>query len=190
MIRTYSFFSNKKSIKDLIWIILFLVTGLAGFLILSDPIRFVAPKLPMISHEDWPSSEVTSELRITDNWTWEERREFMIRMEIKGDYGDRKAEVTQWASWYADPMEPADKAEYDIGNRGSPTATSPLSKDKPASMLFCQPDKPSCVYYAYSGHWYTKVIFRSMGDEYLSFSDIERIISHVDQLLLSMGDEP
>ena len=190
-------FSNLVLIRDIKWIMLTLAIGISGQLFISNPIRTLTPKLPMLSHQDWPSSQVASELRISENWQWPEGREYFIRMQITERHRyDRKAEIVQRTTWYADPSQPAIAVADDLKwIRKQPDAISPPGTDTPTSWLYCanfpfETTVWSCTYFAYWGHWYSEVEFWSKGDQYLSLSEMEQFITRVDQLLMSAPDKP
>jgi hypothetical protein len=188
-------YSNKFLVRDLIGILLILAIGLGGGFMAWNPIRILAPKFPMLSVQDWPGSHVASELNVSEGWQWEKRRRFEIRMVIVKDspsrYGYYDAEIWQKAVWYADPAEAAtsyqNRSDYydtQLESEGS------SGKDKPTSVLLCSDlayTRP-CTYLAYWRHWQIEVHFA--GDEYLSLSEMHRIITRVDQLLLSAPDAP
>lgn len=190
-------FSNLVLIRDIKWIMLTLAIGISGQLFISNPIRTLTPKLPMLSHQDWPSSQVASELRVSENWRWPDEREYFIRMQITERHRyDRKAEIEQKTIWYADPSQPEIAVANSLKNISSRwVLTIPPGTDTPTAWLYCfdsfyEAGVWVCRYYAYWGHWYTKVEFWSKGDQYLSPSEMEQFITRVDQLLMAAPDKP
>lgn len=188
--------NNTRGKRDLIGILLALVVGISGQIFMLNPIRILTPKLPMLSHRVWPHSHIVQGPLVTYNTpNW---REFYIRMEIpkKSVYElNSKAFLWQKTSWYADATKPPQAMAYDLAfdyYNEQPIAESSLSKDKPASKLFCQDDGYvySCKYLAYTDHWYTQVVMVSQGDEYFSASEMQQIVNRVDQLLLEAPDKP
>jgi hypothetical protein len=189
--------SNNNLIKDVIGVILALVLGLGGQIFMLNPINTLTPKLPMLTQQDWPRSHVDQGLMISENWERPVGREFFIRLRITEKDYDRKAEIEQRTTWYANstdtPVALARELQWGFPHTQL-MAESSLSKNKPQSMLFCRndlsPNMLSCTYLAYYEHWYTEVGFWSKGEEYLSYSEMERIIARVDQLLISAPDKP
>jgi len=189
--------SNNNLTKDRIGAILVLVLGIGGQIFMLNPINILAPKLPMLSQQDWPRSHVDQGLMISENWQKPEGREFFIRMQItEKDRYDRKAEIEQRTTWYADPSYPAIAVANELKwYHQQPVATYPPGTSTPTSWLYCA-DFPfesttwSCQYFAYWGHWYTEVKFWSEGDQYLSASEMQQLITRVNQLLMSAPDKP
>ena len=131
----------------------------------------------------------------------QDNREYFLRMKIakSKDY-IKDVTVWQYTTWHADPTKPAD--EWNKRKREFNSEPIPLSSfaiDKPESALYCpnQTNYPSinfyeqnCSYLAFRGHWYTEVVLYSRGEEYLSYTEIQKIVNEVDQLLLAAPDEP
>jgi hypothetical protein len=182
-----SIISKRNLNKDVIGIVVILTLGIGGLIFVFNPVWVLIPKHPMISPEDWPGSRTTQGLEITGSEQWEEKRELFIRLKSKDDSDGHDAEITQKAIWYADPMKPVVELQNQIGRM----TESSLNKDKPAFVFDCLNNGPppfTCNYHAAWGHWYTEVHFSSRTDKYLSFSEMQRIISRVDQLLTSASD--
>jgi len=188
---------NNNRTKDLIGVILVLLLGLGGQIFLLNPINILSPKLPMLSQQDWPRSHTDQGVRISENWEQPEGREFIIRLQITEQHQyDRKAEIVQKSTWYADPSYPAIAAANELKwYYTQPDAMNPPGTDTPTSWLYCQ-DFPfetttrSCKYHAYWGHWYTEVTFWTESDQYLSASEMQQFITRVNQLLMSAPDRP
>jgi len=187
---------NNNLTKDLIGVILALLLGLGGQIFMLNPINILSPELPMLTQQDWPRSHVDQGLMISENWERPEGREYFIRLQIIENDFDRKAEIEQRTTWYADPSQPAIAVANELKwYHRQPDVINPPSTDTPASWLYCA-DAPfetttwSCTYFAYWGHWYTEVKFWSESDQYLSPSEMQQFITHVDQLLMSAPDKP
>jgi len=186
----------RRGKRDLIGILLTLVVGIGGQIFMLNPIRILTPTLPMLSHRDWPNGQVVQGLEISHNSP--DSREFFIRMEFPkaSPYElPSKASIEQKTSWYADTTLPPGFMQYEISfdfRDKKPIAESSLSKDKPASKLFCKDYGFAylCTYLAYTDHWFTKVVMSSRGDEYLSASEMQQIAKRVDQLLLAAPEKP
>ncbi len=178
---------NINLVKDLLGVLLALVIGIGGLIIVTDPIKTLFPKHPMISSQDWSGSHVTGRTEIRTN-NWEEYRILSIILRSENDASGHDAQIHQEARWYADMADAAD-----FWNHSSPYPKSQLisenfiSVDKPASRLYC--DGTSCDFEAYRGHWYTQIFFWSESDELLSLSDIQQIVTRANQLLMSVSDE-
>lgn len=188
-------FSNVALIRDIKWIVLTLAIGISGQFFLSNPILILTPKLPMLSQQDWPRSQVASELEILRNLQQPKRREYLIRMQITEKlFYNPKAEIKQKTTWY----EYTDLAATAMQKRKSELnmlpiiAESSLSPDTPASILLCRNTYKAfvCEYLAYWNYWFTEVHFSSEGDESLSFSEIQQIVTRVDELLMAAPDKP
>ena len=189
--------NNRRGKRDLIGILLAIGVGIGSQIFMLNPIRILTPKLPMLSHQDWPRSYIVKGPLIsfnTPNW-----REFFIRMELPNTSPDElnsKAFIEQKTSWYADTSKPASVLAYDLWafnlRDKQPIAESSLSEGKPASKLFCQDDGYVylCTYLAYTDHWYTQVRMLSRSEEYLSASEMQQIVKRVDKLLLAAPDQP
>jgi len=172
---------------DVIGIFVILTLGIGGLIAVFNPIRVLIPKHPMISSGDWTGSRTTQGLEITGSAEWEKKRELFIRLKSKADLNGQDAEITQKAAWYADPT----KSMLELRKQPHGMIKSSLNNDKPEFVLDCINNVPpalSCFYRAYWGHWYTEVHFLSDTDEYLSYSEMQRIISRVDQRLMSASD--
>lgn len=189
--------SNNNLTKDMIGVILVLVLGVGGQIFMLNPINVLTPTLPMLSQQDWPRSHVDQGLMISENWERPVGREFVIRLQITEEHRyDRKAEIQQRTTWYADQNYSAIAVANELKwYRQQPDVAHPPGTDTPASWLYCadfsfETTTWSCTYFAYWGHWYTEVRFWSKGNEYLSPSEMQRFITRVDQLLMSAPDKP
>jgi hypothetical protein len=189
--------ANINLSRDQIWILLALVVGIVGQIFVffvPDPLRVLAPQLPMLSPQDWPGSQIGTELFISENWPWQEKRGFRQSLYLSQD--SINAHIDQQLVWYANPRENADiwnQLDPDTYN-GWPILERNMDTDKPASMLACNPDlsssPPQCWYLAYWEHWFTGVFFWRQFDEDLLIQDIRQLTDRVDQLLMSAPDEP
>lgn len=176
--------------RDVLGILLALVAGLAGELVMADPLRFLAPQIPMLSTPDWPGSQVTVELQILDGLAWRERRGF-----LKALGQPVRAEATQVLTWYADPAAAAAAWEQ---HRNVPDAyeivAASAGDQVPESVLLCSPAEPmnlrECYYRAHWRHWYSYVNFVGRTPEDLPQAEMQRLAARVDQLLLSAPDRP
>lgn len=202
--------------RDQIAILLLLIIGIAGqsiMFMIPDPLKILAPQVPMLMPRDWQGSYIGTELFFTDSWrasyntetpwspfVWDEKRGFYHSLYLTGD--QFLSSVDQIIVWCADPIENASawKKEFDAGTYNSwPILESRLSSDQPASLLACNPDvtssPPQCWYLAYWEHWFTAIFFyrQSNGEtltEDLLMQDIRQLTARVDQLLMSAPDEP
>ena len=185
---------NREQVRDLIGILLALVVGLSGLLIVSEPLKILAPRIPMLSTEDWPGTQVTEDLSILDGWSWWEKREFYQSIvRIKNE--TPVVEASQRTIWYADPMRPAAEWEAYLGDsyNGRLLVAKSLRKDRPLSLLFCSDASEyprECTYVAYWRHWYTEVTIWSKSEEDLPLSRREKLTNRIDQLIMSAPDTP
>lgn len=193
--------NTKNRIKDLVGIILAFAVGISGLVISLNPLKILAPEIPMLSSQDWEGSRTISNLEDSSSSNlklWKEKREFTIRLEV-GRYYGTNAEIWQRSVWYAESTE----ALWAWTNRDSrqmrsffnevPINSTPLGNNNPASVLYCDERRNAgfiCGYFAYRGNWYMEVWFWSHGDEYLSYSEMDKIIIRIDQLLMSAPDQP
>jgi hypothetical protein len=187
---------NRNLIRDLIGILLALAVGISGQLILSDPLRVLAPKnLPLLSPQDWPGSQFNLELLIVGGRPWQENRSFMRSIVLIKD-NTPIAEATQTIVWYADLTQAAadwnqHKSEpyYDF-----PIVAKNTDTDKPASLLFCSTPEPGlqgeCGYRAYWKHWYTQVTIYGGISKDFPLSEVQKLTDRIDQLLMSAPDKP
>lgn len=186
---------KRYGVRDLIGILLALAVGISGQLILSDPLKILAPEIPLLSLSDWPGSQFTVEPQIIEGLAWQERRSFSQSIVlIKNE--TPLAEASQTSVWYADLTQA--KAAW-IQHKREPYHDFPIiarntEDDKPASLLFCStpvPDTPGeCGYRAYWKHWYTQVTFyRGISKEF-PLSEIQKLTDRIDQHLLSAPDKP
>lgn len=186
---------NRNMFKDMIGILLILAIGIGGLIAVSDPIRMLIPKHPMLSSEDLQGSWATQEVEIIEARHWEENRELIIRLRSKDDAEGNNAEIVQRAGWYADTAEAAAMWNHPplVGNGWQLLNEDYISREQPASRLYCRYDlhifTTACGFFAYRGHWYTQISFSSDSTEYLSLSEIRQITNRVNQLLMSLSDE-
>lgn len=179
-----------------------LVVGISGQIFVLNPLGILAPKIPMLSRQDWTGSRITSgpeDYSGSDISQWKEKREFLIRLQVGQSWvSNRGAEIWQRAVWYAEPTK-ATAAWTQRDSRQSreffnkvPVATTSLGANTPTSVLYCDEfnNERICAYFAYREHWYTEVWFWTGGDQYLSFADIQNVIDRVNQLLLEAPDKP
>ena len=186
---------NRNLVRDLIGIVLALAVGLGGQLLLSDPMRVLAPELPVLSPQDWPGSQFFGPLRIEGGRPWSDQRAFQQSIAlIRNEVG--VAEATQRISWYADLTQAA--AAWDQ-HKSEPFWDFPIvarntGNNKPESLLLCstpEPDiSPLCSYRAYWEHWYTEVTFTSRTIDDLPPSEMQKLTNRIDQLLMSAPDKP
>ena len=162
---------------------------------IPDPFAALVPQIPLLSPPDWPGSHASIGFGISTGWRWQEKREFSSALVL--NTGTYYAELGQTAVWYADPGEAAaDWNQLDTKSyNGQPIVASYIGKEKPASMLFCSekdlPDDPrECWYLAYWEHWYTEVRYWSQFDKDPQLMELQQITARVDQLLMSVPDEP
>ena len=186
---------NRNLVRDLIGILLALAFGISGQLILSEPVKILAPRLPMLSPQDWPGSELGRALSITGGRPWRENRSFTQSiMLIKN--GISIAEATQRIIWHADRMQAAamwnqykNEPYYDFIVIASST-----NNDKPESVLLCSTPAPDtyreCLYRAYWEHWYTDVTFTLGISDDVPLSEVQKLTDRLDQLLMSAPDTP
>ena len=176
--------------------------GISGLTFVFHPVSALPPKLPLLSTQHLPSSQLVARLQMPRN-RQQDNREYFLRMKIvkSKDY-IKDVTVWQYLTWYADPTGPAnewEKRNRDISSRYEPIPMNSFAIDKPKSVLYCpnQTNYPrinfyeqNCSYLAFRGHWYTEVILYSRGEEYLSYAEIQKIVDHVDQLLIAAPDKP
>src|SRR5215216_6352009 len=196
-------------LKDHVGILLLLVIGIVGELtvfLIPDPLKILAPQLPMLAPQYWSGSYIGTKLFFTDNWRvsynpdtpwslflWEEKRGFYQSLYLSE--GDFVASVEQTVIWYADAGENASvwKKELDTGAyNGWPILERRLGSDEPAFFLACNPDlsssPPQCWYLTYWRHWFSAVLFYRQVDGELIMQDIDQITARLDQLLMSAPD--
>ncbi len=190
-----SIISNRNLIYDLVGILVLLALGVGGLIIVSNPIMVLIPKHPMISAEDWTGSRATQGVEIIEARHWEENRELLIRLESRDDAEGQDAEIVQRSTWYADTTEAEAMWNHSYLSRDwQLISENYISRDNPASRLFCRydlypPIRTACYFYAYRGHWYTEINLSSWSNEYLSSSEIQQITNRANQLLMSASDE-
>ena len=179
------------SLRDWTLILLLLSLGLLGQFILFDPLRILAPDLPMLSPHDWPGSQLTTPRLIMAGWQWRSQRSFLQSIDQPPGAG-----VTQVIAWYADQSQAAaaweqHKSEpyYDY-----PILATSTESNRPQSILFCTPVEPmtsrECSYRAYWGNWYTYVDFYARTTEEFPPEEMQILMQRVDQLLMSAPDKP
>jgi hypothetical protein len=188
-------FSTGSRTKDILGLLLALAVGIGGQLFLSYPVEVLIPKHPMISSRDWADSHVERELKISykNSQNWEEKRELFTRLTSETDVYGNKAEITQNAIWYADTAKTTAEwnQPHNLNAEWQLISENPVGPDRPASRLFCHYPPvggANCFFFAYSGHWYTRIYFSNWSNERLSSSEIQHIIARVSQLLISMPD--
>jgi len=186
---------NRNLVRDLIGILLALAVGVSGQLILADPLKVLAPELPMLSPQDWPGSQFTIELAIVNGRAWQEERSFtqsIVLIKNKTII----AEASQIITWYADLTQAAAAWNQHKGEPyyGFPIVARSTGNDKPVSMLFCGPPVPDtpgeCSYRAYWEHWYTQVTFNMGTSDDFTFLEMQKLTDRIDQLLMSAPDKP
>jgi hypothetical protein len=186
---------NKNLVRDLIGMLLALAAGISGQLILSDPLKVLAPELPMLSLQDWPGSQFTVELQIIGGGAWQEERGFLQSIVLMSNKTP-VAEATQTMTWYADLTQAGaawhqhrSEPYYDF-----PIVATSAGEDKPESLLFCSPPDPDtsreCGYRAHWKHWYTQVTFTSRSIDDLPPSEMQKLTDRIDQLMMSAPDKP
>ena len=186
---------NRNLKRDLIGILLAFIAGISGQLFLLNPLRVLAPELPMLSPRDWPGSQYNLELLSTDGRPWSEYRAFQRNIVLIKD-GVLVKEAEQTIVWYANLTQAA--AAWDQHRREPyhdfPVVDSNTRKKGPESLLFCSPGEPYisplCSYRAYWKHWYTNVDFYGRTDEDLPLSEVQKLTDRIDQLLMSAPDRP
>lgn len=185
---------KRNLIYDLVGITIFLVLGVFGLIVVSNPIRILIPNHPMISPQDWPGSLSSEGVEIIDGTQWNEKRELLIRLNLDKP-GGYDTEITQNAIWHTNMEETALMwKESRLDRDWKLISENGISRDKPASRLYCRDDlnppyKITCYFYAYRGHWFTTIHFTSKSDNSLIFAEIQRISARAEQLLMSVADE-
>jgi hypothetical protein len=191
---------NRSKLVDLIGIGLLFMVGLRGLIFVFYPISALHPKLPLLSTQHLPGSQLVARLQMPRE-RQQDSREYFLRMKIdkSKDY-IKDVTVWQYTTWYADPTKAAD--EWNKRKRESnsePIALNSFVMEKPESVFYCPSQRSSpdinfyvriCSYLAFQGHWFTEVVLYSRGEEYLSYSDIQKIVDHVDQLLIAAPYKP
>jgi hypothetical protein len=188
-----------RLIKDLIAILFFLSTGLIGLICASDPIRFLQPRLPVLSTEDWPRSRTLREL--SDDKYGEGYQEFRIDLEInnsphlKNPDKYQEAKILQRATWYNDPEKAREAWESDLREfqrlGWQPVIVKSKTNERPASCLLCHPyfgESYVCEYAAYYRHWHIRLQFHDNNKSH-SMADIEEILKKADTLLMGAPDK-
>lgn len=177
------------------------VTGQIIVFLIPDPLRILAPQIPMLAPQDWLGSQMGTEMFFTDNWQtssalwspflWEEKRGFYQSLYLTRDTVN--ASIDQTIVWYASTSENADVWNQldPYTYNGWPIIERNTDPDKPASILACNPDfPPQCWYLASWEYWFTGVFFWRQSNEDLLMQDIHQLTARVDQLLMSAPDEP
>jgi hypothetical protein len=193
---------NRRKLIDLIAIGLLFMIGIGGLTFVFYPVSVLPPKLPLLSTQHLPRSQLVARLQMPRD-RQPDTREYFLRMKIdKSKEYPKDVTVWQYTTWYPDPAKPADEWEtrtLDILSRLEPTFMNSVASDKPKSVLYCpnqrnSPDinfyEQTCFYLAFRGHWFTEVVFYSRGEEYFSYAEIQTIVDQVDQLLMAAPDEP
>jgi hypothetical protein len=191
---------KRNTSRDFIGILLALLIGMSGqffVFLLPDPLAGVAPKIPMLSPQDWPGSFIATDMFISEPWMpWKEKRVFFMTLGLNNDL-HTNAIIDQTAAWYADTMatEAAWNQIHLDPSIWEPVVAANPGNGKPASRLFCvkkeMPDSPhECTYFAYWEHWYTEVHFWSQFDEDLQLPELQHIAARVNRLLMSALAEP
>jgi hypothetical protein len=181
--------------RDLIGILLALAVGISGQLFLADPLKILAPSLPVLSPADWQGSQDNREPIILSGSAWNEKRSFQQSIVLIKNQKP-VASATQIIVWYADLTQT--KAAWNQHKREPyydfPIIARGTNEDEPASLLFCGPpvsDTPGeCAYRAYWGHWYTQVTFYGGNSEDFPLSEMRKLTDRIDQLLMSAPDKP
>lgn len=182
---------NANLVRDVFLNVLILTAGLAGQFILFDPLRVLAPDLPLLSPDDWPGSQLTTPRLIVDGLEWQSQRGFMQAIDQPP-----RAGVTQVIVWYADWVQAEEAWElhknepyFDL-----PILASSTDRNQPQSILFCTPPElispRECSYRAYWGNWYTYLEFYGRTGKDLPLSEIQMLLERVDQLLMSAPNKP
>ena len=198
------FVAKRYSSRDQLGILLALVIGLGGLIFvffLPEPILDLAPKIPMLSPEDWPGSYANQELSVREpELVWQEERKFFQNLLLSNEVYINNT-ISQEAVWYADPLKAAaslhrSTVEYESTYNGQAVVVSSTinaNNEKPESKLFCRlegmpnaDDPHVCAYFAHWEHWFTIVMF--FQDSQLF--EIQKITARVDQLLMSASAEP
>ena len=171
-----------------------LAVGIGGQFLLSNPLRVLAARLPMLSTGDLPHSQVATDLSILDGWSWGERREFhQSLVRVKNE--EPVLKTSQRLIWYADPLLPAREWKGHFGDsyNGQLLVAKSLRKNRPLSLLFCSDASEyprQCTYVAYWRHWYTEVTLWSRAEDDLPPSRRKRLTDRIDQLMMSAPDTP
>lgn len=176
-------------LKDIISILIVLTIGISGSIAVSDPIKVLMPKHPMISYQDWEGSQVTQKIEIRSH-DWAKIRILSTTLRLKDESNYYRAQIRQEARWYASMEESAAFWNHKSHYPGWQIIENPLTINSPASRLSCNKDltKISCDFEAYRGHWYTQIFFLSDSSVILSISDVERIVARANQLLMSVSE--
>lgn len=182
---------------DLLVISTFVIIGALGYWLTKDPVSVLIPKHPMLSPQDWGENRSKYPAQITEARDWEVEREFIIRLQSDRDENFDRAEIVQTAVWYKDEREAAalwDQTYYSPGSDWDLIDEKFISKNTPASRFYCNTNPESnntilCNYFAYRGHWFTKVNFQSDSAKFLPISEVRQITQKVDQLLMDAADE-
>lgn len=186
---------KSKYMKDLIGVALLLVLGIPGMIFASNPVNLLFPINPLLSPGDWTGSQLERGSGIERH---ENGRFYELSLVLRPENSTTryKAQIRQYARWYADAGEAEDRwnhaSHYDPSDFIYERSIAP---DHPASRLNCneyQPTFPtlnqepriSCDYEAYREHWYVQIFFSSESDETLSLSKILEISIKASQLLM------
>ncbi len=181
--------------------------GIIGQLIvflIPNPARLLAPQLPLLSPQDWPGSQIGTEVFFTDSWRaspsdpwsplqWEEKRGFYQSLNLTGN--NVNASFEQTILWFANPDGSAaawNQLDSDTYN-GWPVLERRRQSEAPVSILACNPDSsiaPQCWYLTYWEHWFSAVFFWRQSGEDLLLQDIHQLTARLDYLLLSAPAEP
>jgi hypothetical protein len=181
---------NRSLVKDFLGVLLMLVIGVGGLILVSDPVKILIPRHPMISPQDWAGGHAVRELQVSSK-NWAEYRILEIRLNSDDDKGPYFSQVKQWAKWYVDEDKAADKWDHQYSSDWTLINENFITADKPASRLSCvsgasvSPYRVFCDFEAYRGHWWTQILFSSFSDEQLSDSEIQHIIDQANQLLMT-----
>lgn len=196
-------FTNRTKIIDLFGIILIVLVGICGQVYVFNPTSALRADIPLLSTQDLPGSQLDVRLRVPREWKPGKHEYFMKMKIVKNEpyVNEVKVMISQTTIWHADSTKTADEwkdRKREFGNM-DPVTMKSLDIDKPQSVLYCPYgiddsskyfNEQSCYYLAFQGHWYTEVRLYSRGEEHLSYSEVQKIIGHVDQLLLSAPDKP
>ncbi len=177
---------------------LLLAAGLIGLLIVlmvPNPARLLASRLPLLTPDDWPGSRVSFGVVLSEPaWPWPERRHFGHHLVIENE--NQNTHISQEVAWFADPGEAAAFYEApDPQTQIGPLVFTSNDAGKPVFRLVCTElldvDSPrQCHYFAYWEHWYTEVTFWSQDPTDLPVSEIRSLATRIDRLLVAATNEP
>lgn len=195
--------NERRRRLDLIGIVSLAVLGLSVLVFLKDPIRYMNPGLPVLSKSDWPGGGLYPGLTL-DGGNGEQEFRFRMDSGPHGYYSSNSggARVIQKTVMFASPTEAAEIWQlgglpyYYSRAFNDDVQTTPGDYDGlpveigaalPTSTIECKnwaDGASSCIFWGYSGRWYSEVWMLSTNEKYLDSDQMEHLAARAAELLL------